>query len=96
MHFDIDEKSKERFAGMVKQKRRLQKGAALALLLALSPFLLLAGCKSNIDLPFYHFESYPEAILIVDGIRYIDIEDTTNATGLFWNFSGEIEDAIGV
>lgn len=81
---------------MVKQKRQLQKGAALVLLLALSPFLLLAGCKSNIDLPFYQFESYPEAILIVDGIRYIDIEDTTNATGLFWNLSGEIEDAIGV
>lgn len=83
---------------MVKQKSRFPKGTALARLLAFLSFLLLAGCKPKIDLPFYQFESCPEAVLIVEGIRYIENTDVicpTNAAGLFWNFTGKAGDAIG-
>ena len=89
---------------MVKQKRRLQKGAALALLLALSPFLLLAGCKAEKDLPFYWFtdgfDNGESPTLTMDGVQYIQDTDTirhrTDAPGLIWKFSGEIGDTIGV
>ena len=80
MYFDTDEKSKERFAGMVKQKRRLRSRAALALLLMLSPFLLLAGCKAEKDLPFYWFadgfDNGESPTLTVDGVQYIQDTDT--------------------
>lgn len=81
---------------MVKQKRRIQKGAALALAL----LLLLTGCKRNRNLPFYQFERYPEAVLLVDGVAYIENIDLiwhkTHMAGLFWNFTGEIGDTIGI
>ena len=82
------------------QKRRLQKRAALLLLSALSCVLLLAGCKSGKDLPFYRFMDDKTPTLTVDGIRYIEdidvIHDRTNRTGLFWKFIGEVGDPIGV
>lgn len=89
---------------MVKQKRCLRRRAALALLLALSPFLLLAGCKAEKNLPFYWFtdgfDNGESPTLTVDGVQYIQDTDTirhrTDAPGLIWKFSGEIGDTIGV
>lgn len=102
--FDIEKKSKERFSGMVKQKRQLQKGAAFALLLVLLPSLLLAGCKAEKDLPFYWFtdgfDNDENPTLTVDGVQYIQDSDTichrTDTLGLIWKFSGEIGNTIGV
>ena len=45
---------------MVKRRRRLQKKAMLAMLLALLPLLLLVGCKADKDMPFYQFEIAPK------------------------------------
>ena len=75
---------------MVKQKRCLRRRAALALLLALSPFLLLAGCKAEKNLPFYWFtdgfDNGESPTLTVDGVQYIQDTDTirhrTDAPGL--------------
>jgi len=69
----------------------------LPLLLLFS--LFLAGCKAERDLPFYRFEDAPNSALTVDGVRYI--EDNTlisehDYPGLYWKFTGEIGDTIGV
>ena len=85
---------------MIKQKKRLRKRVALVLFLTLSPFLLLAGCKLGKDLPFYQFEDDKTSVLTVDGVRYIEdadmIRNRTNATGLFWIFTGKLGETIGV
>ena len=61
-------------------------------------FLLLAGCKTDEEMPFYRFEEGETPVLIVDGIRYIEdtdiIRQQTSAMGLFWKFSGEIGNTI--
>ena len=81
-----EKKSKERFSGMVKQKRQLQKGAAFALLLVLLPSLLLAGCKAEKDLPFYWFtdgfDNDENPTLTVDGVQYIQDSDIGNTIGV--------------
>jgi len=83
---------------MVKQKRRLQKGAALAL-----AFLFLAGslasCKVKKNLPYYQFDDAQNPVLTVDGVRYIGdtaVISIYDHTGLYWKFIGEIGDTIGV
>lgn len=57
----------------MKQKKRLRKRAMLALLLALSPFLLLTGCQFGEKYPFYpmeKLEDYSE-VLYMDGVQYV-------------------------
>ena len=89
---------------MVKQKKRLRKRAVIVLFLTLSLLLMPAGCKADKDLPFYWFtdgfENRERPTLIMDGVRYIQDTDAIthkiNTPGLFWKFSGEIGDTIGV
>ena len=58
---------------MVKKKKRLRKRAALALLLALSPLLLLTGCQFGDKYPFYPLEKCEDnsEILYMDGVQYV-------------------------
>jgi hypothetical protein len=99
-HFVFDiHKNRERH-GMVKQKRYLRKRIALALSLAFSSLLLLAGCDTDKGLPFYLFEVNPKTVLTVDDVRYIEKTDVIRhpsyVSGLFWKFTGEIGEVIGV
>jgi len=85
---------------MVKQKRALQKGTVPILLLVLLSFLLLAGCRAKKNLPFYQFEDSKNSVLIVDGTRYIENTEVISQYDyydrLYWKFTGEIGDTIGV
>ena len=57
----------------MKKKKRLRKRAVLALLLALSPFLLLTGCQFGEKYPFYSLEKCEDnsEILYMDGVQYV-------------------------
>lgn len=84
---------------MMKQKRRLQKHAALALPLMLSFFCLLAGCREGKKLLFCLLETGSPYALTVDGVRYIadtDVVRTQGHSSQLWLFSGEIGSATGI
>lgn len=87
-------------SGMMRQKRRARRRAALGLLVVLPLVLLSVGCRLGKKQPFYQLEKSPEIVLTVEGIRYLGGGDVVRhpaySSGLFWKFTGEIGDAIGV